>query len=293
MEIIRTVSWMKQAVRQARSENQVIGMVPTMGALHQGHLSLLRRARSECSTVVASIFVNPAQFGPGEDLARYPRTFAADVEKLESAGADVLFAPEAGEMYPAGFSTYVTVDGLGERLEGRSRAGHFRGVATVVLKLFAIVQPHFAYFGRKDAQQVRVVGRMLRDLDSDVELAVCPIVREPDGLALSSRNAYLAPDERRAATVLYGSLQAARREIARGTRDALAIQNAAGAELAKEKLARLDYLALVDAVSFEPLARIGGEPAYLLLAAFIGKTRLIDNLLIEADPASGHPLCTL
>jgi pantoate--beta-alanine ligase len=292
MQIIRTVSWMKQAARQARAENQVIGMVPTMGALHQGHLSLLRRARSECSTVVASIFVNPAQFGPGEDLTRYPRTFAADVERLEAAGADLLFAPEVREMYPAGFSTYVTVEGLGERLEGRARAGHFRGVATVVLKLCEIVQPHFAYFGRKDAQQARVIRRMLEDLDSDVELAVCAIVREADGLALSSRNVYLSPDERRAATVLHGSLEAARREIARGTRDAAAIVKAAEEELEKEKLARVDYLALADADSFEPLARIAGKPAYLLLAVFIGKTRLIDNMLIEADPA-GHPVCTL
>src|SRR5579862_2647567 len=210
MEIIRTVSWMKQAARQARAENHVIGMVPTMGALHEGHLSLLRRAQSECSKVFASIFVNPTQFGPNEDLSKYPRTFEADVAKLESAGVDILFAPDAKEIYPAGFTTYVTVEGLSDRLEGRSRPGHFRGVATVVLKLFEIAQPHFAFFGRKDAQQSRILQRMLQDLNSDVELVLCPIVRESDGLALSSRNAYLNPEERRAAAVLHRALEAVR-----------------------------------------------------------------------------------
>src|SRR5215475_14306610 len=191
MEIVRTVSWMKEAARQARAENHVIGFVPTMGALHEGHLSLLRRAKSECSKVFASIFVNPTQFGPHEDLSKYPRTFESDRAKLEAANIDVLFAPDPKEMYPSGFSTYATVEGLSERLEGKSRPGHFRGVATVVLKLFALVQPHFAFFGRKDAQQVRILQRMAQDLNLDVELLVCPIVREADGLALSSRNAYL------------------------------------------------------------------------------------------------------
>jgi len=293
MEIIRTVSWMKQAARQARAENHVIGMVPTMGALHEGHLSLLRRAQSECSKVFASIFVNPTQFGPNEDLSKYPRTFEADVAKLESAGVDILFAPDAKEIYPAGFTTYVTVEGLSDRLEGRSRPGHFRGVATVVLKLFEIAQPHFAFFGRKDAQQSRILQRMLQDLNSDVELVLCPIVRESDGLALSSRNAYLNPEERRAAAVLHRALEAVREEVLAGTRDALTLQNAARRVLAEEKLAQVDYVEVASADTFEPVARIGAQPAYVLLAVFVGKTRLIDNLLIEPAADSGELIVSL
>jgi len=292
MEIIRTVSWMKQAARQARAENHVIGIVPTMGALHEGHLSLLRRAKSECSKVFASIFVNPTQFGPNEDLSKYPRTFEADVAKLEAARVDILFAPDAKEIYPQGFTTYITVEGLSDRLEGRSRPGHFRGVATVVHKLFEIAQPHFAFFGRKDAQQARILQRMLQDLNSDVELVLCPIVREPDGLALSSRNTYLSPEERRAATVLHRSLEAARREIAGGTRDALSLQNTVRNVLAEEKLTRADYVELASADSFEPVARVAA-PAYVLLAVFIGKARLIDNLLIEPSLDSGDFRCSL
>jgi len=292
MEIIRTVSWMKQAARQARAENHVIGIVPTMGALHEGHLSLLRRAKSECSKVFASIFVNPAQFGPNEDLSKYPRTFEADVAKLEDAKVDILFAPDAKEIYPQGFTTYITVEGLSDRLEGRSRPGHFRGVATVVHKLFEIAQPHFAFFGRKDAQQARIIQRMLQDLNSDVELVLCPIVREPDGLALSSRNAYLSAEERRAAAVLHRSLEAARREIAGGTRDALSLQNTVRNVLAEEKLTRVDYVELASADSFEPVAR-AAAPAYVLLAVFIGQARLIDNLLIEPSLDSGDFRCSL
>jgi len=293
MEIIRTVSWMKHAARQALAENHVIGMVPTMGALHDGHLSLLRRAKSECSKVFASIFVNPMQFGPNEDLSKYPRTFETDVAKLESAGADILFAPEAKEIYPQGFSTYITVEGLSDRLEGRSRPGHFRGVATVVHKLFEIAQPQYAFFGRKDAQQARILQRMLQDLNSDVELVLCPIVREPDGLALSSRNAYLNPEERRAATVLHRALQAACREVAAGARDALTLQNAVRKVLAEEKLARADYVEVADADAFEPVARIGSRSTYVLLAVFIGKTRLIDNFLVEPVLDSGDLHCSL
>jgi pantoate--beta-alanine ligase len=292
MEIIRTVPWMKQAARQARAENHVIGIVPTMGALHEGHLSLLRRAKSECSKVFASIFVNPTQFGPHEDLSKYPRTFEADVAKLEAARVDILFAPDAKEIYPQGFTTYITVEGLSDRLEGRSRPGHFRGVATVVHKLFEIAQPHFAFFGRKDAQQARILQRMLQDLNSDVELVLCPIVREPDGLALSSRNAYLSPEERRAATVLHHSLEAACREIAGGTRDALSLLNTVRNVLAEEKLTRVDYVELVSADSFEPVARVAA-PAYVLLAVLIGRARLIDNLLIEPSLDSGAFRCSL
>jgi len=286
MEIIRTISWMKETVRQARAENHVIGFIPTMGALHEGHLSLIRRARVDCSRVYASIFLNPTQFGPNEDLSKYPKTFESDVEKLTSAGVEVLFAPEINEIYPSGFRTYVNIEGLSERLEGRSRPGHFRGVATVVLKLFEIVQPQFAYFGRKDAQQVRILQQMATDLNLNAEIVVCPIVRELDGLALSSRNTYLNSEERRAATVLQRALSEARRELNAGTRDALQLQTALRKILSNETLARVDYVEMVDAESFEPVSSIGARPVYALLAVFIGKTRLIDNLFIE--PAAGQ-----
>jgi pantoate--beta-alanine ligase len=294
MEIIRTISWMKQAVQQARAENHVIGFIPTMGALHEGHLSLIRRAKMNCSRIYASIFLNPTQFGAGEDLSKYPRSFESDVEKLMSVGVDVLFAPEPKEIYPPGFRTYITVEGLSEKLEGKSRPGHFRGVATVVLKLFEIVQPHFAFFGRKDAQQVRILQQMAVDLNLSLEIVVCPIVREPDGLSLSSRNTYLTREERQAATVLRRSLEEVRREVQAGTRDALQLQNSIRKTLAGESMARLDYGEVVDADTFDPVVRISERPVYVLLAAYIGKTRLIDNLLIE--PASGReqaPVCLL
>ena len=280
METIRTISWMKESARQARAEGRVIGLVPTMGALHAGHVALVERARRDCSNVIASIFVNPKQFGPKEDFAKYPRTLEADSEKLSAAGVDALFLPDAAEIYPTGFRTYVSVDGLSERHEGRSRPGHFRGVATVVLKLLEIVQPNFAYFGRKDAQQVRIISQMARDLNLDTEIVVCPIVREADGLALSSRNAYLTAEERRAATVLHRALEAARAEIAAGTRDSLHVQAVLRKVLEVEPLAAVDYAEIVDADTFEPVTRIA-RPCYALLAVFLGKTRLIDNLYIE------------
>ena len=269
--------------RQARADGRIVGFVPTMGALHEGHTSLLARAKKECSPLIASIFVNPKQFGPNEDFAKYPRAFESDSEKLKQAGVDVLFAPEAAELYPEDFSTYVHVEGLSERLEGRSRPGHFHGVATVVMKLLQIVQPHRAYFGRKDAQQARLITQMARDLDLDSEIVVCPIVREPDGLALSSRNVYLNPDERQAATVLYRALEAAKGELARGLRDALQLKDVVQHTLSKETLANVDYAEIVDAQSFEPVVRMN-KACYVLLAVFFGKTRLIDNLYVE--PAS-------
>src|SRR5882762_2423494 len=287
MEIIRTISWMKETVRQARAENHVIGFIPTMGALHEGHLSLIRRARVDCSRVYASIFLNPTQFGPNEDLSRYPKTFESDVEKLTAAGVEVLFAPEINEIYPPGFRTYVNVEGLSERLEGRSRPGHFRGVATVVLKLFEIVQPQFAYFGRKDAQQVRILQQMATDLNLNVEIVVCPIVREPDGLALSSRNTYLNSEERRAATILHRALEAASQQAKTGVRDAAQLQQILHRVLSEEKLSRVDYAEIVDAETFEPVTVIGARPVYVLLAVHLGKTRLIDNLLIEPAQDSG------
>jgi pantoate--beta-alanine ligase len=293
MEIIRTISWMKQTASQLRAENHVTGFIPTMGALHEGHLSLIRRAKNDCSRLIASIFLNPTQFGPNEDLSKYPRTFEADAQKLEAAGVDFLFAPEAREIYPPDFKTYVTVEGLSDRLEGKSRPGHFRGVATVVLKLFEIVQPNVAFFGRKDAQQVRILQHMVNDLNLNTEIVVCPIVREPDGLALSSRNIYLTPSERAAAVILRKALEEACRDIKGGVRETLQLQSKVRSILGSESIARVDYAEIVDAVSFEPLSRIGSRDAYALLAVYIGKTRLIDNLLIEADPDRDEPICSL
>ena len=280
MEIIQTVEWMKQVAREARAAGRVVGFVPTMGALHEGHLSLVRAAQQQCQPVVVSIFVNPKQFGPKEDLEKYPRQFEADRAMLESLGVDYLFAPSVAEMYPPGFSTYVDVEGISELHEGRSRPGHFRGVTTVVLKLLEIVGPRFAYFGRKDAQQARVVHKMATDLNLDAEIVVCPIVREADGLAISSRNAYLAPEERRAATVLNRALRAAQSEIERGERDTMRLIAAMRRVLDAEPLASTDYAAVVDAHSFETVTRLR-RACFLLLAVFIGTTRLIDNLLVE------------
>jgi pantoate--beta-alanine ligase len=274
---------MQEHARQARAENRIVGLIPTMGALHEGHLALVKRAKQDCSQIITSIFVNPKQFGPQEDLAKYPRTFDADAQKLAAAGVEAIFAPEPGDVYPNGFRTYVTVEGLSDRLEGRSRPGHFRGVATVVLKLLEIVRPQFAYFGRKDAQQVRIISQMVRDLNLDSEIVVCPIIREADGLALSSRNTYLKPDERRTATVLHRALTAARDEIGAGIRDALQLQTVLRKVLQAEPLAAVDYAEIVDADTFEPLTRVA-RPCYVVLAVFLGKTRLIDNLYIE--PAS-------
>lgn len=275
--------------RQARTEGRIIGLLPTMGAIHEGHASLIAQAKKECSPVIASIFVNPKQFGPNEDFTKYPRAFEGDSEKLKHAGVDALFAPEAAEIYPQDFSTYVHVEGLSERLEGKSRPGHFRGVATVVMKLLQIVQPHRAYFGRKDAQQARLIAQMARDLNLDSEIVVCGIVRESDGLALSSRNVYLNPDERKAARVLYRALDAVKDELARGVRDALQLKEVLRRTLDKERLAAVDYAEIVDAVSFEPVLRVS-KACYVLLAVFIGKTRLIDNLYVEPKSSDSDDL---
>src|SRR5215469_38043 len=280
METIRTISWMKEKAREARSEQRVIGLVPTMGALHAGHMALVERARKECAPVYTSIFLNPTQFGANEDLSKYPHPLEADVEKLTSAKVDGLFLPNAAEVYPPGFSTYVHVEGLSERLEGKSRPGHFRGVATVVLKLFEIVQPNYAYFGRKDAQQVRIIQKMAQDLNLDVELVICPTVREADGLAMSSRNVYLNGEERKAATVLVRALRAAETELRSGVRDTLELQRAMRKVLESEARARVDYAEIVDADEFESVVRVGRR-CYALLAVRIGSTRLIDNMLID------------
>jgi pantoate--beta-alanine ligase len=285
MEIIHTVAWMKQVARQARAEDRILGLVPTMGALHEGHFSLVRAARQQCSPVVVSLFVNPKQFGPSEDFQKYPRTFEADRAALEKLGVDYLFAPPPEEMYPRGFRTAVVVEGLSDRLEGRSRPGHFRGVSTVVLKLFEIVQPRFAYFGRKDAQQVRILQQMAADLHLDAQIVACPIVRGPDGLAISSRNLYLKGADRSAATVLYRALDAVRREIAAGERDAAHLIVALRKVIESEPSVALDYAEIVDAETLEPVVTLR-RTCYVLLAAFVGGTRLIDNAFTEQDGES-------
>ena len=290
METIHTIDWMKQAARQARDAGEVLGFVPTMGALHEGHLSLVRAARERCSRVVVSLFVNPKQFGPKEDFARYPRDFDGDRAKLEPEGVAYLFAPRAEEMYPAGFRTYVTVEGLSERLCGKSRPGHFRGVTTVVLKLLEIVRPHFAFFGRKDAQQARIIRQMAGDLNLDTEMVVCPIVREADGLATSSRNAYLHADERRAATVLYRSLSRARKLIEQGERSVSLLAGEIRKWIEAERRAMVDYVEIVDADTFEPKLDLRGR-CLVALAVLFGNTRLIDNMIIEIG--EGQPFFEL
>jgi len=280
MELIHTVAWMKQVAADARRSDRLLGLVPTMGALHEGHLSLVREAQRQCSPVVVSIFVNPKQFGPSEDFQKYPRTLEADAATLDNLGVDYVFAPPPEEIYPPGFRTAVTVEGLSDRLEGRSRPGHFRGVTTVVLKLFEIVQPRFAFFGRKDAQQARIIRQMTGDLDLGTEIVVCPIVREPDGLALSSRNAYLSASDRRAATLLYRSLAGVRREIAAGERDVVHLLASVRKMIEAEPGVSLDYAEVVDADSLDPVIALR-KTCCVLLAARVGSTRLIDNALIE------------
>ena len=237
--------------------------------------------------------MNPTQFGPNEDFTRYPRDLEKDLALLEKDRVDLVFVPSVEEMYPQQSVTWVTVEGLSDRLCGRSRPGHFRGVATVVLKLFEIVEPQFAYFGRKDAQQVRILQQMASDLNVNVEIIVCPIIREPDGLALSSRNSYLNPEERRAASALHRALGEAQREVNLGTRDATQLHRAVHTILSSAPLVRVDYLEIVDAETFEAVSRIGVRPVYVLLAAYIGRTRLIDNLFIAPAPGLDNPLCSL
>jgi pantoate--beta-alanine ligase len=290
VEVVHTVDWMKQVARQARAEGRLTGLVPTMGALHAGHLSLIEAARRDTSPVIVSIFVNPKQFGPTEDYKKYPRDMEGDRRKLEDAQVDFLFAPSVEEIYPRGFRTFVNVEGLADRLEGKIRPGHFRGVATVVLKLLEVVTPRFAYFGRKDAQQARIIRQIVSDLSLDSGIVVCPIVREADGLALSSRNAYLSPAERKAATVLYRALLRARRAIEQGERDTMRIVTVMRQELAAEPPASVDYAEIVDADSFEPIMQLT-RPCLVLLAVRFGATRLIDNM--QVDVSDGGVACTL
>jgi pantoate--beta-alanine ligase len=284
MRVLETIAAMKQQMKAWRQAGKSVGLVPTMGYFHEGHLSLMRQARAENDAVVVSLFVNPTQFGPHEDLERYPRDFAQDCRKAEALGVDVLFAPTAEEMYPPGYCTYVHVEGLTDSLCGASRPGHFRGVATVVLKLFHIIPADRAYFGEKDFQQLRVIQRMVADLNLDVEIIPMPIVREPDGVAMSSRNAYLNPAERQAAGVLYRALQRAQEAVAAGERDARKLQQAVTAFIRSEPLARIDYVAVVDPQTLEEVSEVAG-PTLLALAVHIGPARLIDNVMLH--PAAG------
>ena len=256
-----------------------VGFVPTMGYLHEGHVSLARRAREECDHVVVSIFVNPTQFGPSEDLSKYPRNLESDLRLLEAAGVDLVWTPTTEIMYPPGFATWVEVEGLTKPLEGASRPGHFRGVTTVVSKLFNAVQPMKAYFGQKDAQQAAVICKMTRDLDFPVEIVVCPTVREEDGLAMSSRNSYLSPEERGAATVLFRSLSAARSAYERGERNAESLRGIMSEVIDSEPLAKMQYVSVADYDTLEELETVTGK-TLLSMAVFMGKTRLIDNFVI-------------
>ncbi|MBI2866389.1 MAG: pantoate--beta-alanine ligase [Chloroflexi bacterium] len=277
MRVISTIAEMRQARRELP---EPVGFVPTMGYLHEGHVALVRRARPECASVVASIFVNPTQFGPGEDFARYPRDLARDLALLEPAGTDLVFHPRPVEMYPPGFGTAVAVGPVAQRLEGASRPGHFQGVATVVAKLFGIVQPQRAYFGQKDAQQVLAIQRLVADLDIPVEVVVVPTVREPDGLAMSSRNSYLNPRERQAATVLWRALCRARELWQAGERDAARLRSEMTVLIQEEPLARIDYVSVAHPETLEELDRVTGS-ALVSLAVHIGNTRLIDNITLD------------
>jgi pantoate--beta-alanine ligase len=279
MRICESVEQMRGA-RILMHQDHRVGLVPTMGALHEGHLSLVRAARAKCESVVVSIFVNPLQFGPNEDLAKYPRSFERDCELLEREKVDILFAPPVKDMYPKNTVTYVTVEGMSEKLCGRSRPGHFRGVTTVVGKLFHIVEPERAFFGQKDAAQCAIIRRMVRDLNFPVEIVVGPIVREPDGLAMSSRNTYLSPEERKLSLVLYRALTEVKRRFDQGERDAARLVEAGKQGLAREPGVRPDYLEIVDPDTLDPISEVRSE-TLVAVAAFVGGTRLIDNVLLS------------
>ena len=279
MHIISSAAEMTAFSRAEQRAGHRVGFVPTMGALHEGHLSLVRAARAQCDAVVVSIFVNPTQFGPNEDLAKYPRSFEQDKAMLESGGVSAIFYPSVEEMYPAGATTWIAVEGLSERLDGRSRPGHFRGVSTVVSKLFNIVQPQFAFFGQKDAAQVAVIRKMVRDLNFDVQIVVCPIVREQDGLAMSSRNAYLSSQQRKQALVLSQSLEQVRRLHQQGENSAEKLIAAGKQVMAEEPAVKLDYFEVVDPDTLKPVRDVA-KGTLVAVAAYVGTTRLIDNLLL-------------
>jgi len=278
MLISKTIAEAQSACAKLRSKDRVLGLVPTMGALHEGHLSLVRAARAACNTVAVSVFVNPTQFGPNEDFSKYPRTFDEDCALLEREGVDLIFSPAVEEMYPTGASTFVVVEGVSDRLDGASRPGHFRGVTTVVSKLFHIIAPHKAFFGQKDAAQVAVLRKMVRDLNFPLQLVVCPIVREPDGLALSSRNRYLSDKERQQALVLHRALKQVEEFAASGEKSSARLIEAARRVFAQEPSVRVDYIAVVNPDTLEDVAEPDG--ALVAVAAFVGSTRLIDNIVL-------------
>jgi pantoate--beta-alanine ligase len=277
MQLVKTISDIKASRQQLKGS---VGFVPTMGFLHEGHLALVKRAKAENTAVIVSIYVNPTQFGPREDFGAYPRDLDRDLELLRKERADIIFVPSDDEMYPPGFSSWVDVEKVTERLEGAARLGHFRGVATVVAKLFNLVQPTRAYFGQKDAQQIVVIKKMVADLNMNLEVVVVPTVRESDGLAMSSRNVYLGPKERQAATVLFKALTLARQLKKGGEKDAEEIRRQMTALIDKEPLARIDYVSIADANTLEELDLLD-RPALVSLAVKMGKTRLIDNILLD------------
>src|SRR6202140_1224353 len=280
MKICATISEARAACRDARSDRKRLALFPTMGALHEGHLSLVRAAKAQCEAVAVSIFVNPTQFGPTEDLSKYPRRFDRDCQLLEKEGVDILFAPSVDEIYPNGQVTWVLVEGLSEKLDGRSRPGHFRGVATIVSKLFHILEPDATFFGQKDAAQLAVIRRMVEDLNFPVEIVACPIVRESDGLAMSSRNAYLNREERTRALVLRRSLEQVQQEFQNGERIAAKLIAPAKEVFAREPQVVLDYFEIVDPDTLDPVERIS-QKTLVTVAAYIGSTRLIDNTVLN------------
>ena len=284
MQIIRDLSTLRKEIKTARQANKTIGLVPTMGFLHEGHLSLIRQASQENDLVILSIFVNPIQFGMGEDFEEYPRDLEGDASLAEQSGCHIIYAPTIKEMYPKGYATYVDVEHLTEGLCGASRPGHFRGVTTVVAKLFNIVTPDHAYFGQKDAQQVLVIQRMAKDLNMDLNVVIMPTIREADGLAMSSRNTYLTPQQRNAATILSRSLREAEAKIRNGERDTNVIIQFMNQTIAKEPLANIDYIDIVDTEEIKPTVIINGR-TLIALAVRFGKTRLIDNIIVEIGRA--------
>ncbi len=291
MQVVESIADFSHIRSQLHQERARVALVPTMGALHEGHRSLLCQARKISDHVVVSIFVNPTQFGPNEDFHQYPRTLSRDVRLLEQVGTDTVFVPHIREVYPQGFKTYVIVEELSQKLCGISRPSHFRGVATIVLKLFNIVRPAFAVFGQKDAQQCVILQRMVKDLHLDVEIVVCPIVREADGLAMSSRNSYLNQSERKAATILYRCLEWAQRKVAEGGDCSAVILQGIREQIGREPLAALDYAEIVDLSNLSSLVTVERD-SLLALAVFIGQTRLIDNTVLNPSANMESPFST-
>ncbi|MBI2677996.1 MAG: pantoate--beta-alanine ligase [Candidatus Koribacter versatilis] len=288
MKIIRTIEQMRAAAREVRRAGKRLGFVPTMGALHAGHMALVRAARSQADAVCVSIFVNPTQFGPKEDLSKYPRPFEKDCELLAAEKVDFLFYPDVAEMYPAGAITWVEVAGMSERLDGKSRPGHFRGVTTIVSKLFHAVEPDVAFFGQKDAAQAAIIRRMARDLDLDTRIVICPTVREPDGLALSSRNIFLSPQERKRAVVLSRALNRIQFHADKGERRAAELLRIGAGVMAEEPEIKLDYFEIVNNDTLEPVEDVSAG-ALVAVAAFVGTTRLIDNLVLFGGRQASGP----